>query len=180
MVLVVGVGLAVMAGCTYEAAPPRPTFTAIAGPTPSMTTLATGTFETSPPAAPPDGALDDLGLTAPAATSKEVARTELSQSHSGSMSGSAAGTSRHPVHLLAWVRCLGVGGPTKATVLISKMSFSVLGAPDQTQVLARRPVSCDGSRVTLDLGTALPGAAGISLVEPDEGGLRGYALLVRS
>lgn len=178
--MVVGIGLALMAGCTYEAAPTRPTFTAIAAPAPAMTTLVGGAFETSPPAAPPDGAIDDVGLIAPAATSKEVARTELSKNHSGSMSGSAAGTSRHPVHLLAWVRCLGVGGPTKATVLISKMSFSVLGAPDQTQVLARRPVSCDGSRVTLDLGTALTGAAGISLVEPDGDGLRGYALLVRS
>ncbi len=104
----------------------------------------------------------------------------FSENQTHSESGPDAGRSSAPVRLLAEVRCLGVGGPTTATLLVTTGTYSVLGAPDQSQVLARRQVSCDGRPLRLNLGAELRGAAGVVLVEPVNEGLRGYALLVRS
>ncbi|MEO6997527.1 MAG: hypothetical protein ABI112_05540 [Terracoccus sp.] len=175
-------GLALLTACTTSEAPVVSPVTRIQPltPTPSMTTVGATGLETSPASDAPEGAPDDAGLTAPAPSPKEVARVVISQNHTESESGLDAAASGAPVRLLAKVRCLGVGGPTSATLLVTTGTYSVLGAPDQAQVLARRQVSCDGKPLRLDLGATLKGAAGVVLVEPANEGLRGYAILLRS
>lgn len=177
-----GTGLALLTGCTTSQAPTVPALTSIRAstPTPSMTALGATGPETSPASVRQEGGSDDVGFTVPAPSPKEVARMVLSQDGSGSGSGLDAGPSARPVRLLAELRCLGVGGSTSATLLVTTGTYSVLGAPDQSQVLARRQVSCDGRPRSLNLGAALKGPAGVGLVGPANEGLRGYVILVRS
>lgn len=115
----------------------------------------------------------------PVGGAEEVAREVLDGHNRRSGSGVAVSATR-TVHLLAQVRCIGLGGPTRATLLVTTETTSVLGAPNQSRVLARREVSCNGRPLSLDLGSKLRGAAGVTLVEPADEGLKGYALLVRS
>ncbi len=178
----IGAGSTLFAACTTGGAStalPRGRIQP-ATPSLSMTTLGVSAAETGTATMTPGGGPDDARLAAPTRRPKEVARTVLSQHSTQSESEVDSGASSTPVHLVAEVRCVGVGGATSATLLVTTSTYSVLGAPDQSQVLARRQVSCDGRVLRLNLGAALKGAAGVVLVDPADERLRGYALLVRS
>lgn len=181
--LVCGAALALVAACTTEPGPTTPAFTA--APTPSMTTLdavapalgATRLPEGS--TASGSRVSDGPRFSIPVGGAKEVAR-EVLDGHNGRYGSGVSVSATRPVHLLAQVRCIGVGGPTRVTLLVTTGTISVLGAPNESKVLARREVSCNGRPTSLDLGNKLRGAAGVTLVEPADEGLKGYALLVRS
>lgn len=180
-----GSALALLAACTTESAPTAPAFTAIAAPTPSMTTLdavAPALGATRLPEGPTASASrvsDGVRFPIPVGGAKEVAR-EVLDGHNRRYDGGVAVSATRPVHLLAQVRCTGLGGPTRATLLVTTETTSVLGAPNESRVLARREVLCNGRALSLDLGSKLRGAAGVTLVEPADEGLKGYVLLVKS
>lgn len=178
----IAAGSTLLAACTTGAASTvlAPNRIQPSTPSPSMTTVGVSGPETGAAAITSGGGPDDAGPAAPTRRPKEVARTVLSQHSTASESEVDSGASSAPVRLVAEVRCVGVDGATNATLLVTTGTYSVLGAPDQSQVLARRGVSCDGRPHRLDLGAALKGAAAVVLVEPADEHLRGYALLVRS
>ncbi|MEO5745841.1 MAG: hypothetical protein ABIQ53_14790 [Terracoccus sp.] len=170
---------AVCAACTSAESPLVTASASATAPSPSMTTIgATDGPAPSPPASgAPFGDLD-VGLTVPRTSSTELARSVIGDSGTEWNSFDPSRTKR-PARLVATVRCVGVGGPVGASIVVTKGPF-VGPAPDGRNVLARREVECDGKAANLDVGAAPQGDVGIDLVEPADQALRGYALLVRS
>ena len=171
--------IAACAACTGAESPLVTASASAATPAPSMTTIGTPAGPTPSPAAsgaPFDG--PDVGMTVPRTSSTELARSVIGNSGTEWNSFDAPRTQR-PARLVATVRCVGVGGPVGASIVVTKGPI-VGPEPDRRNVLARRQVECDGKVARIDVGAAPQGDMGIGLVEPADEALRGYALLVRS
>lgn len=171
--------IAACAACTSAESPVATASASATTPAPSMTTIGTSPGLAPRPAAsgtPFDGL--DVGMTVPRTGPTELARSVIGNSGTEWNSFDAPRTKR-PARLVATVRCVGVGGPVGASIVVTKGPF-VGPAPDGRNVLARRQVECDGKVARIDVGAAPQGDMGIDLVEPADEALRGYALLVRS
>ena len=108
---------------------------------------------------------------------KEIAREVLGADRRSS-TGSTSSTDPPP-HRPDWppferrsAASAWVGRSTRRCWLPVR-TVSVLGDPNQSAVLARRQVSCDGRSLRLNFGSGLSGAAGIVLVGSVNEGLRG-------